>query len=779
MTSTLSLEQDEYKKQILDGLAAGQFKSVYGGLLNAKPSGDGWMLACCPFHEDGNPSFGYNTQTGHWRCFSGCGQGDVFGYLMRRDDRSFKEVISGLGGELGVAGSETEVPSEVTYDYTDEQGKLLYQVIKRPGKKFVQRRPTEGGKWEWNLKGVTRVLYRLPDIQARPGEPVYIAEGEKDADRLRGLGLLATTSPGGAGKWRDSYAEVLIDRDIIILPDNDKPGQDHAEQIARSLKGKAATVKVVPLPGLPQKGDVSDWLEAGGTNDQLMVLAADTALWEAESEGAGHPQIQLFDCQLKDVINEVWRLINSSNDPPSLFLANAGLARVKTTSGLPHIDLLDEPKAYGLLIRLADWHTRRGQNVVATKPPKEVGRDILANPHSELPILDAVVTTPVFDRDWRLVAEPGYHPESKLWFHGDQGRNYAISTYPSIEEVTKARSLILGHLLCDFPFNAASDLAHAIAALVLPFARRMFTGPTPMHMVEASTPGTGKSLLGDLISIIFTGRPCESTTITRNEDESRKKLTAILSRGAAIVTIDNLQGGMDSAQISSAITADTWSDRILGQSKMVQFPNTAVWLVTANNPKLSMEIARRCIRIRMEPAQERPWERTGFKHDPIREWVLQNRQELISAVLVIIQNWIVSGCPVATKTLGSFESWSRVIGGIVTHMGVPGFLQNTDEFYEAADSESGEWRAFVAAWQEEFQGAPVTAGQLMTLAETQELIPFAYAARTEHAQKIRFGRSLTNLRGRKFGEFQVVAETDNHKKTKTYRLVPAEVGVFK
>ena len=151
-----------------------------------------------------------------------------------------------------------------TYDYLDADGALLFQVCRfEPGKNgkkksFSQRRPDGKGGWEWNLKEVDPVLYRLPEI-LNAGE-VLVTEGEKDADALVERGFTATTNPMGAGNWRSSYNQALKEKDVVLLPDNDEPGQRHADKIAQSLNGTAKSIKIINLPDLPEGGDVSDWL---------------------------------------------------------------------------------------------------------------------------------------------------------------------------------------------------------------------------------------------------------------------------------------------------------------------------------------------------------------------------------------------------------------------------------------------------------------------------------------------------------------------------------------
>lgn len=173
-----------------------------------------------------------------------------------------------------------------SYNYHDERNQVIFQVVTYErldglGKDFCQRRPDGAGRWIWNLDGVTPVLYRLPELLAsEPTAPVFVVEGEKDADRLASLSFVATTNPMGANKWHDRYNEPLEGRKVIILADNDDVGRRHVEKVARTLHGVAANIKVIHLDGLPEHGDVSDWLNAGHTPDELQTVVAQTPLWE-------------------------------------------------------------------------------------------------------------------------------------------------------------------------------------------------------------------------------------------------------------------------------------------------------------------------------------------------------------------------------------------------------------------------------------------------------------------------------------------------------------------
>ncbi len=176
------------------------------------------------------------------------------------------------------------------YDYSDEKGELLYQVVRFEPKDFRQRRPNGKGDWIWSLGETRRVPYRLLEIEEAVslGQTIFIAEGEKAADALVDIGVRATCAPGGAGKWRDEYSPHLADADVVILPDNDGPGEQHCKSVGKALTGVAERVRVLRLPELPIKGDAYDWVQAGGTAKQLWQLVEQCSVeWSAKSDSSG------------------------------------------------------------------------------------------------------------------------------------------------------------------------------------------------------------------------------------------------------------------------------------------------------------------------------------------------------------------------------------------------------------------------------------------------------------------------------------------------------------
>lgn len=224
-------------------------------------------------------------------CHAGCHTSDVLSALGLDWSALFAESLS-----------ESERPI-AEYEYRDIEGRLSYVVERYPGKKFLQRRPLPGGGWEYNLDGTQKLLYRLPQVTRAISENrwIFLVEGEKDVHTLEAHGLVATTSSGGANGWRSELANYLTGARVAIVPDNDDPGRKFAEYAASSLAGHAATVRMVELPGVPPKADVSVYLNGfGGTVGELKELVT-----HAPNYGFGH--VRTLDDQPSREISWLWK----------------------------------------------------------------------------------------------------------------------------------------------------------------------------------------------------------------------------------------------------------------------------------------------------------------------------------------------------------------------------------------------------------------------------------------------------------------------------------------
>lgn len=260
-----------------------------------EPQSDGSFMIVCPAHADTNPSLHVSADhTGKiaLNCFKQCNHRAIC-YAMGM-------TVSELFPDHGQRGDNSGRPARkkskardqirgkkkvAEFDYRDADGILVYQAVRyedEAGKKtFIQRRPNGQGGFVLNMNGVTRVLYRLPELIATPKDQiVYILEGERKTETLRKWGLTATCNVGGAGKWLKEYSKYFRGRRVIILPDNDpvdpktglRPGYDHARKIVASLEGESSWTRVLILPGLPAKGDIDDWVAEGGNLPKFLEL---------------------------------------------------------------------------------------------------------------------------------------------------------------------------------------------------------------------------------------------------------------------------------------------------------------------------------------------------------------------------------------------------------------------------------------------------------------------------------------------------------------------------
>jgi 5S rRNA maturation endonuclease (ribonuclease M5) len=271
------LTEDQFRHYFEVRLAENRFRKSQTG-----------YMALCPFHADKTPSLSVSTEKGAYKCHAGCGAGGILDFEMKFSSCDKETALARIAEIVGANQLGLGQKPEAIYSYQDVFGKELFQVVRYPGKRFTQRRPDGNGGWVYKTQDLKMVLYRMPEVIT--SKNIIVCEGEKDADNLSaalgGAGSLAvTTCPRGAGKWQDQFSVYLAGKQVLILPDNDEAGTSHAETVARSAYRYAQGVKVVHLPDLPPKGDVSEFLKTRTAKD-LIDIAKTVAWWkptEAES----------------------------------------------------------------------------------------------------------------------------------------------------------------------------------------------------------------------------------------------------------------------------------------------------------------------------------------------------------------------------------------------------------------------------------------------------------------------------------------------------------------
>lgn len=260
---------------------------------------------------------------------------------------------------------------KIYFDYRNENGALVYQVEREDlpsGKKIRQRRPDGNGGWVWNLKGVDPIPYRLSELlEALANDrTIVIAEGEAKVDLLWSWGIPATCNSGGAGKWRTEHSSYLAGANVVILPDNDEAGRLHLGVVAASLEEVGASIRVLDLPGLPEKGDVIDWAAAGGTREKLDALIEMATPWAATPEDSGEkpPGLPILNLaslagkpvpvrlwHVPDIIpaNQVTLISGNGGDGKSLLALQLGVATATATDWIGRV-----PELGGVLYASAE-----------------------------------------------------------------------------------------------------------------------------------------------------------------------------------------------------------------------------------------------------------------------------------------------------------------------------------------------------------------------------------------------------------------------------------------
>lgn len=479
-----------------------------------------------------------------------------------------------------------------------------------------------------------------------------------------------------------------------------------------------------------------------------------------EVSDGGLPVVETNAVPLRDMsAASLAAIVAANGDSPSVFVRSGRLARVVTDErGQPTISPMDGPALRGILARCAEFVStsgKRGQMVVL--PPTAVVDDLLSIGFwPGIPPLAGIATGPTLKRKGGFRLSPGY--EDGVWTVGEQKWTVGKMSAPD------AARWILDECYGDFPFQSSADRAHALALMILPFVRYVIDGPTPLHLIDAPTMGTGKSLLAKAAMHPYIGRELPAMAAPEMEEEWRKKLTSSLIAGSPAVFIDNIGRTVRSDSFAGILTATEWRDRVLGGSTEVTLPVRCVWIGTSNNAQLNTDIARRSVWIRLDAQTERPWARDGFRHGDLMAWQADNRDETVTRLLAIVAAWDKAGRPEGkVRKLGSFEHWSGIIGGILEIAGIDGFLSNWETMFESTNAEEVAWRGFYLRWWEAYQGERRKVSEVWDLIEGDDLLLSTLGrAGTEQGQRTALGNQLRRRIGRVLAGLRIIRSGTDH-----------------
>lgn len=530
---------------------------------------------------------------------------------------------------------------------------------------------------------------------------------------------------------------------------------------------------------MPEAGTREAWLEEQAALERA-VQKQPAAKSSPEKPGtsersapteAQQPTIQTNNRHLRDITADALDALKQANTPPFLFRRGTVPVRVDTAD---KAEALTATSLKGILDRTADFvkvSSKQGANgepvteETPVRPPYDLAPDILALDTLPFPKLDAIASAPVALPGGTLLLEDGFNAE-----HGILLRLKGLKQLRSDLPIAEALNL-LWDVFGDFPYaEPDAGFAHVLAMTLQPFVRPMINGPTPLYLPDAPARGSGKGLVVETASIITLGYPAPVMSQPGNGDELEKRITTALLEGRPFVFLDNVTS-LKSPHLAAALTAEIWQGRILGKSELVSVPNRAVWLATGNNVEISDEFARRIIPIRLDAGVERPEDRRGFRHKNLPEYVRAHRSELVSACLSLVQAWINEGMPEGKATLGRFESWAGIIGGILEVSVVSGFLSGRERLYNDADSETKEWAALCEAWWSAYGERPISARDLFEIVKDYSLLLDLWGGRTNQGALQRIGHALSSRRDRVFGGFKVLpAGKDGVTRSAAYRL---------
>jgi hypothetical protein len=707
-------------------------------------------LRLCPEHLADLQKSGLSDDT-----IRGCGFYSVSGFRVRELLGWDTAKKDSLGDCLAIPYRDAEGNPIPLLDkdgrpVLSKNGEPLHYTRLKPGKPRTPKGKKEPCKYESRI-GAPVLPYFPPCTLAAlkdPSHPLLITEGEKKAAKADqegfpciGLaGVECWSAPRAKGEdgrakgkrkllpelaaipWKDRLVSIVYDSDLA-----DKPNVQWAEWgLAEALRERGAVVKVVRLPpgppddkGEPVKRGLDDFLVSHGKDAlaERLVFATDPARprkrrresGESGESSDGRPTIVICTEELE--VNE--EAAESLARDPLLYQRGGILARVvRDTSPaaggfrrpfapriepVPTASLRDRLTACACFVQ--EKETKMGPMEVPVHPPGWCVQAVHAR--SDWPgvrHLEGVVNYPVFRPDGGILVRPGYDRDSGLLIDL-AGEPPSVPENPTRADALAAVEQLL-EVVHDFPFASPCHQAAWLAALLTPPARFAFSGPAPLFLVDANVRAAGKGLLLDCICRIVTGERFTVATYTSDEDELRKRITALAMAGDRLVLFDNLEGRFGNAVLDAALTATSWEDRILGVNRIARAPLFVTWYATGNNVAVHADTSRRVCHIRLESPLERPEERGHFRHPDLLGYVGENRPRLLAAALTVLRAYFVAGRPRQELTpWGSFDGWSRLVRSAIVWAGLPDPREACQLLQDNADVPAESMRLLLCCWE--------------------------------------------------------------------------------
>ena len=602
--------------------------------------------------------------------------------------------------------------------------------------------PDDVPKYLWET-GKSSHLAAWRPVRGDDHGPVIIAEGTKQSLAVASWAPpeYAVYGMTGCRGWNPlslSRLDRFEGRPVIIMLDSDAGTNpdvyEAGEKLAENLTvDGAASIMFVRLPSAGKDG-VDDYLAQVPPDRRQGQVARLIALAKDKPADRRPPKKKLPDAQAPDtggrpmvvvnkdrmvVISEILGIMINRWGGRELFSYGGVLTRLRGSRTEP----LDKDAFAAWLAE--GLYTYKYYPATAMSPgksepdwPDQTTMGAVLSLADRFAVLDRVARVPFFRADGTACYTNGYDWASgTVLACGTMDLNVPES--PSQEEARAAASFLLDEWLGDMPFRTRASRASALALVLTPFIRGLVP-LVPLAVVSGLQPGVGKGLFGDCVATMITGQTQPPLPyVADDEDEIRKQLTAAFRQGTDLFCFDEAHV-LSGASLSRALTSITYTDRILGVSKMAEFPNRVTWMSLGNQVEINADMSRRVYWIELYPGTPDPENRLAaeFAHPDLRGWTAVNRSGLVTAALTVIRAWYEAGQPVYNRgsLMGSFEQWDRMMSGILAHAGVPGFLEELTEQRRQADTSGGWWADHIAWLYRVFGTEPFTTGDVRTKA---------------------------------------------------------------
>lgn len=563
----------------------------------------------------------------------------------------------------------------------------------------VQRRPWPGksGEYYWDAG---QPLHFWVHRDPGPDAPVLLVEGTKQSLAVHAWAPPEYAVMGMVGCEGASRCKLrrFSGRKVVVILDADAASNANVYNAGKTLRERLDFyTQQVSFTYLPARGDtgIDDVLgrefdpeERPAFIEHLISKAgaqpatkAPTARGSGKAHDEGPPGVGdrvavMVNGDRREVVNTIASTLAERLGGTELFSFGGLVTRLRGHETQP----LDRDVFHSTLLdHVACFHRTEGKGPVqyAHAWPDGQSTGAVLSRAELFPLLNRVTRTPFVRPDGSVCSASGYDALTGTFLFPGELDGLTVDENPDQELVKRCAGYLMGEWLGDMPFETPADRANCLAMILTPFVRGLVP-LMPMAIIDGLHMGVGKNLLADVMWLMANGEEAPTMAMPRDEDEMRKQITSVFLGGADAFVFDEAHT-IDSAQLARALTSKIYTDRILGVSRQGKFPNTAVWMAMGNQVQVNGDMSRRVFRVKLTPGgnggntydNERK-----YRHEHLDVWTKENRATLVRAALTVIRGWVTGGSPRFDRgwSMGSFEAWDRVLGGITAYAGYPDFL---------------------------------------------------------------------------------------------------------